>query len=121
MAILLRIVGWVIMACGLIAGIVLANTTTTHQIDKILKDAGFKAVSSSSFEWSIFFTYLIGGVISGLVFLGLSVLITRAEENQAYLHELLVRLPKEKEEHKPLGTSRADLGKIGDYKMKAMD
>lgn len=119
MAILLRIVGWVIMACGLIAGIVMANTTTTHQIDRILKDAGFRAISSSSFDWTIFFTYFIGGLISGLVFLGLSVLLTRAEENQAYLHELLSRLPKE--EHKPLGTSRAELGKVGDYKMKAMD
>lgn len=90
---LLKWVGWIVIAFGLVAGIFGSKVP-------VLKQSSFKTVGTyldSEFSWTLFFTYIIGGALTGLIFLALASILERTEQNNDYLYELIRRTPIERE------------------------
>jgi hypothetical protein len=74
-AVVLKIMAWVTMAAGLIAGFGIANVTNSHGLYS----------GSTEFVWQLGLPYWIGGVVSGIVLLGFAEIID-------LLHRILSRL-----------------------------
>lgn len=101
-------VGCIVIVVGVVVGIYLSIYEEVYYVDRVLKDAGFSDRVETKFNPIVFFTYLIGSGLSGLIFISLGYITEKAEENQAYLQRALSILPKPAVERKvKIGTSKA--------------
>lgn len=108
----LDITGKITIVLGIILGIVYGNSTNYLTGD-------------DSFQWLSAIVYWISSIISGSVLITLGLILDYAEENNAFLRELVAKSRAADQENrtpkKPLGNSKASLAAITDYKFKAND
>lgn len=73
-------VGWIVIAVGLFISLKLSFNEEAYYINEILREAGFSDLTETRFSPTIFFTYFIGSVLTGLIFLSLGYIIDRIDE-----------------------------------------
>lgn len=108
----LDVTGKITIVLGIILGIVYGNSTNYLTGD-------------DSFQWLSAIVCWISSIISGSVLITLGLILDYAEENNAFLRELVAKSRAADQENtppkKPLGNSKASLAAITDHKFKAND
>ncbi|OPA78504.1 hypothetical protein BVG16_11575 [Paenibacillus selenitireducens] len=69
------------------------------------------------FRFFVMLAWWGSGVISGIVFIALGMILETVECNQMYLHELLRRTPSDSSPPVSLGNSKASLSSLRGYKI----
>lgn len=113
----LKVIGWVTIIAGIIAGVGFGKAN-----DPMYALVGLE----SDFRWTVAITWWISGLLSGVIFIALGMIL----ERQDYIHQTVYaiyqqnkqsRQPEPSSQKTSSGNSRMNLSKAKDFKMQSFD
>ena len=108
---LLKGIAYVIIGISIIVGIIEASQT-----DKLMEEV-LGSDYEAGFRWALAFTYWISGILTGIVFYALGVIVNHLEYLSSRMYNMEYEAKKNAAPVSSMGNSKSSMDKLRDFKI----
>lgn len=108
----LKVIGWISIIAGVIVGVIVGiKDDPLYEVLRI----------DPSFRWAAAITWWISGILSGVVFIALGMIMEKQHKIHILVSEIYRKDAPTPDSKPSLGNSKLNLNKASNYKMKTID